>query len=358
VATGEIAIEQNKPSAALVGSLTRGRRSKWWRRRGTKGRGFYYETADGRRITDPDALERIRALVIPPAWSHVKISPSAGGRLQAVGVDTAGRVQRLYHPTFVARQQRRKFEKIERFGQSLPSLRRQANDDIEREGLSRERVLAVVVRLINDLYFRLGSEESVQRYRTFGVTTLRSRHLEIKRGGRLCFEFVGKSHVKHRLVLVDDELAALMREIKAIRGARLFKYYDEAGRVRAITARDVNEYIKAATANEFSAKDFRTWGGTLLTAIALAELGCCDNQKQAQRNIVNAVKRVAEHLGNTPTICRTSYVHPAVFESYIKGRTLEEFRPRRMRRVTRRQPEYEIEEFALLKLLAATKNGS
>jgi DNA topoisomerase-1 len=359
MASAEYAVQQNIAAGLLAGSVTRDRRARWWRRTGSKSRGFRYETADGRRIADEAALERIKSLVIPPAWSEVRISPSPRGRLQAIGVDKAGRVQRIYHPSFVARRARRKYEKIERFGEALPLLRRRANEDIAREGLGKERVLAVVVRLINDLYFRVGSEESVKRYRTYGVTTLRNRHLEIEPGGRLIFKFIGKHHIKHRRILVDEELAALVRDIKAIGGAKLFEYLGEDGKVRAVTPRDVNDYIKAAAGAEFSAKDFRTWGGTLRAAVELAELGCCEDERRAKKNVVAAVKRVAEHLGNTPTVCRSCYIHPKVLEAYLRGRTIEEFRPRRARRLIQgRQPDYSVEELALLRLLRACRNGN
>ncbi|MFL6212018.1 MAG: DNA topoisomerase IB [Pyrinomonadaceae bacterium] len=343
-----------QPATDVPTSVMRGRRAKWWRRCGTKRRGFWYEDARGRRITDEAALERIKALVIPPAWREVRIAPGAHSRLQAIGVDAGGRVQRIYHPTFAAKQQRLKYEKIVRFGEQLGALRRRTNEDIARVDLAKERVLAVIIRLINDLYFRVGSEPSVKRYRTYGVTTLRNRHLTIKRGGRLVFNFVGKHHIRHRRILVDEELATLMRDIQKLGGAKLFHYYDEEQRkALPIRPRDVNEYIKAATAPEFSAKDFRTWGGTLLAAVELAELGRPEDEKQAQHNIVRALKRVAEHLGNTPTVCRSSYIHPRVLESYCAGTTLEEFRPRRERRIGRQQPEYLPEERALLKLLQA-----
>lgn len=347
--TGE-AVERQAIRGALA-IVERGQRARWLRRRGSKRSGFRYEDAKGRRITDQAQLERIMALVIPPAWKHVRISPSARSRLQAIGVDTSGRVQYLYHASYAARQQRKKFEKIERFGQSLPLLRRKTNDDIALEGLARERVLAVVVRLINDLYFRIGSESSVKRYRTYGVTTLRNRHLEIKRGGRLIFSFVGKHHIRHRRIVVDEELATLLGEIKKIGGSKLFNYLDDEGKARPITPRDVNEYIKSATAPEFSAKDFRTWGGTLLAAVELAELGRTEDEREAKRRLVKAVKRVAERLGNTPTVCRSCYIHPTVLDAYQKGVTLAEFRRRVERYIRRIQPEYDSEEAALLKLL-------
>jgi DNA topoisomerase-1 len=336
---------------SAIETIERGARARWWRRRGSKRRGFWYEDAQGRRITKEEDRERITSLVIPPAWMHVRISPKAGSRLQAIGQDTMGRIQYLYHPQFAARQQRKKFEKIERFGEHLPRLRLKTNEDIARPDLSRERVLAVVVRLINDLYFRVGSEESVKRYRTYGVTTLRNRHLEIKRGGRLIFSFVGKHHIRHRRIVVDEELATLMHDIKRIGGAKLFNYLDDEGKAHSVKPKDVNDYIKAATTTEFSAKDFRTWGGTLLAAIELAEIGKSEDEKQAKRNLTQAVKRVAEHLGNTPTVCRNCYIHPTVLDSYLAGQTLEEFRRRVERSIKRIQPEYEVEELALLKLL-------
>jgi DNA topoisomerase-1 len=357
VASAEVAVLQNIARPALAGSVTRGRRARWWQRRGAKSRGFFYEAADGERVRDEAALERIRALAVPPAWREVRVSPSARSRLQAIGVDRAGRVQRIYNPSFVAARASRKYERIERFGELLPALRRKTNEDIAREGLSKERVLAVVVRLINDLYFRVGSETSVKRYRTYGVTTLRNRHLEIESGGRLVFKFTGKHHIKHRRILVDEELAALVGDIKKIGGSKLFNYIGDDGRARPVTPRDVNDYIKSATSQEFSAKDFRTWGGTLLAATELAETGRCEDARQTKRNIVAAVKHVAAHLGNTPAVCRECYIHPAVVEAYADGKTIEELRPRRSRLIQRQQPEYTVEELALLRLLRARKSG-
>jgi DNA topoisomerase I len=333
--------------------VEKGPRAKWWRRRGSKKRGFWYEDPNGKRIADEEALQRIKSLVIPPAWTQVRISPSPRTPIQAVGIDTSGRIQYKYNTNFAARRQQKKYDKIVRFGQVLPSLRQLTNEHISLSDLSKERVLAVVVRLINDLYFRVGSENSVKRYRTYGITTLRNHHLEIKRGGELVFSFVGKHHIRHRRILVDPDLASLMAEIKKIGGPRLFEYYDAEGKVRPITPRDVNEYIKAATGPEFSAKDFRTWGGTLKAAIELAEIGLAENEKQIKKNIVRAVKRVAEHLGNTPTVCRSCYVHPAVFEKYEKGVTLDQIRQRVERSLKRICCEYDVEEVALLKLLSS-----
>jgi DNA topoisomerase-1 len=339
------------PAKSAREIVDRGARARWWRRRGSKNTGFWFEDRNGKRITDDTHLERIRSLVIPPAWTHVRISPYGRSKLQAVGIDSSGRIQYKYHSSFSTRQQQKKFEKIIRFGEHLPKLRRLTNEHIQVEGFPRERVLAIVIRLINDLYLRVGSETSVKRYRTYGVTTLRNRHIEIKRDGQLIFSFVGKHHIRHRRVIVDQELAAVMRDLKALGGPKLFEYIGEDGRIHAVTPRDVNEYIKIATGPEFSAKDFRTWGGTLLAAVRLAEIGKAEDEKQTKRNLVRAVKRVAEHLGNTPTVCRNCYIHPSVLERYAQGVTLEEFRTKQQRYIRRLQPEYEKEEAALLKML-------
>lgn len=338
-------------------TIEKGRRAKWWERKGSKSKGFFYADSAGKKITGEDALERIKTLVIPPAWRHVRISPSASSRIQAVGMDTTGRIQYLYHLKFSEKQQRKKFAKIEKFGEHLPRFRAVTNEHISLDGFPREKVLAVMMRLINSLYIRVGTEKSAHHYRTYGITTLQNKHLEIKRGGQLVFDFVGKSHIKHRKVLVDEELAGLMKELKQLGAARkLFHYLDDDGKARSIKPADINSYIKEATAPEFSSKDFRTWGGTLLAATALADLGKADEERDIKSNIVKAVKTVAEQLGNTPTVCRASYVHPMVLKAYESGVTLDEFRPKKKRRIHRVENDYEPEERALLKLLNA-KNG-
>jgi DNA topoisomerase-1 len=328
-----------------------GKCAGWWQRKGSKSRGFKYYDCDGKQITDETQLERIKSLVIPPAWKFVRINPRAGGKIQALGMDTSGRIQYLYHSKFAERQQRKKFAKIEKFGAYLPQLRKITNEHIALEGFPREKVLAVMMRLINSLYIRVGTEQSVKHYKTYGITTLQNRHLEIGKKGELVFSFVGKHHIQHRKVLVDEELAGLMKDLKTIGGARkLFHYLDETGKPRSIKPRDVNDYLKTITAPEFSAKDFRTWGGTFLAAVELAEIGTADDEKLLKKNILKAVRKVAEQLGNTPTVCRGSYIHPAVIKSYEKGITLEDFTKGKKRRINRSGNEYEPEERALMKL--------
>ena len=338
-------------------TIEKGPRAKWWKRCGSKSKGFHYVDANKRRITDEESLERIRQLVLPPAWRFVRISPRAGSRLQAVGMDTRGRVQYRYHEKFCERQANKKFCKIVDFGRQLPKLRTVTNEDIALEGFPREKVLAVMMRLINSLYIRVGTEKSVRHYRTYGITTLANRHLTIKRGGVLVFDFVGKSHIKHRKVLVDEELAGVMKELKDLGTTRkLFHYLDDGGKPHPISPVDINRYIKEATADDFSAKDFRTWGGTLLAAIRLAELGKAEDEKIIKKNVVRAVKEVAEQLGNTPTVCRGSYIHPDVIKYYETGTTIDDFRPRKSRLIRRIESDYDPEEKALLRMLE--QNGT
>lgn len=332
-------------------SIEKGKRKNWWERKGSKSRGFRYIDKNGKKVTDEKQLERIKSLAIPPAWKYVRISPSPRSNLQAIGMDTTGRVQYLYSQRFRAKQEAKKFKKIEQFGEHLPKLRKITNEHLELKGLPREKVLALMTRLINSLYIRIGSQKSVKNYRTYGITTLQHRHLDIKRNGKLIFNFVGKHHIKQRKILVDKELADVMKELKKLGGARkLFKYIDEDGKSHSIKSRDINNYLKEVTAPEFSAKDFRTWGGTLLTALELAKLGCCEDKKVIKKNIVTAVKKVAEQLGNTPTVCRSSYIHPKVVTSYENGLTIAEFTEKKKRRIKRIKKEYEPEEAALIEL--------
>lgn len=336
--------------------IDRGRRSKWLRRKGGKASGFKYFDCSGNPITDEAVLERIKGLVIPPAWKYVRICPSPGGRLQVVGMDGKGRIQYRYHPSFERKMQRKKFAKIGEFGRYLPQLRERTSTDLNLEGLPKDKVLAAVLRLINSLYFRVGTDLSAEHYKTFGITTLHKKHLSIKPKGKLEFSYVGKSHVEHRKVLVDEELSAIVKEISALpRGRKLFRYLDDKGKARPITPAMVNKYLKEITETKFSSKDFRTWGGTLHAGIELAEIGPAESESEIKQNIVDVVKRVAEELGNTPAVCRSSYIHPALLDAYSEGVTISEFRSRKGRRIARTQKGIEPEEEALLKLL---ENGS
>jgi DNA topoisomerase-1 len=317
-----------------------------WRRVGSSGR-FRYLDARGNRITDEAKLARIAALAIPPAWRDVRISPSPRAKLQATGYDKAGRKQYLYHPDFRAAQEQAKFDKLVRFGEALPVIRAQLAADLDAEPLSRAWTSAVAVRLINLTWFRPGDD----RYRTsYGVTTLRKSHVKITRN-KISFGFRAKHGVRVRTVLIDDDLAQALRLLLAVPGGgRLFRFEEEGVRLN-LTARRLNDYIQTAMGEDFSAKDFRTWGGTLLAAIALAERGPAESETEAKRTITASCRSVAELLGNTPAVCRASYISPAVIDQYLEGRTIETFRRRHLRIVGARDVGLEPEELALLTLL-------
>lgn len=333
-------------------SIEKGRRARWWTRAKKSAKSFAYLDAAGAAIKKKADLDRIKSLVIPPAWQHVRINPSSGGKIQAVGMDATGRVQYLYHPSFAAKQQRKKFQKIERFGAVLPGLRRTTNEHIALDGLPREKVLAVAMRLINSLYFRVGTDLSAKHYRTYGITTLQKRHLKIGQKGKLSFDYVGKSHIQHRKILVDEDLSAILKDlIAAGRGRKLFQYLDADGKFKAVTPSQINAYLKAATAPEFSSKDFRTWGATVLAAVAFADIGPSETEAEKKKNIVRVVRLVAEELGNTPAVCRSSYIHPAVIDAYCGGSTIEEFTPPRSRKIKRKAADLDPEEKALIRLL-------
>ena len=320
-----------------------------WRRAGSKGR-FRYLDGRGNPIGDPAKIERIESLVIPPAWKDVWISPRAGAKLQATGVDKAGRRQYLYHPDYRARQEQAKFDKLVRFAEALPELRQAMGEHMTHDPYDRERVCAVAVRLINMAWFRVGSDRYAKTSRTHGVTTLTRSHVAV-RGTRVTFRFRAKHKVQVRTSVVDHELAGAIKDLLAQPGpARLFRY-DSDGDTCNLTGAVLNDYIQEHMGEEFTAKDFRTWGGTLTAAIALAEHGLPDSEAEAKRAVVNVMRTVGEKLGNTPAVARTSYVSPAVVEQYLDGRTLEDFRPRHLRVVKARDIGLDPEENALLSLL-------
>ena len=322
-----------------------------WSRRGRKGAFRYYD-ASGRRITDEAKLARIEALAIPPAWRDVWIAPRATAKLQATGYDAAGRKQYLYSADFRAQQEQAKYDKLIRFGEALPALREAMALHFDQEEFDRERVSAIALRLIELGWFRVGSERYV-RDGTFGVTTLLRRHVEVK-GRRIRLSFPAKHGIRVRTELVEPELAAALRSLLEIRGARVFKYEWE-GHLYNLTSKRLNEYVKIYLWEEFSAKDFRTWGGTLLAAVYFAERverqGFPDSAAEQKRSVTAVMRRVAERLGNTPAVTRSSYVSPAVLEQYFDGRTIDDFRPRHLRVVRARDPALSPEEQAMLSLL-------
>ena len=319
------------------------------RREGSRGR-FRYVDARGNRITDEEKLERITSLVIPPAWKEVWIAASASAKLQATGLDAAGRKQYLYHPSFRAQQEQAKFDGLISFAERLPDLRAAMSEHMDNDALDRERVSAIATRLINHGWFRVGTERYAQESKTFGITTLRKNHVSV-RGHRIAFDFRGKHKSVVRTTVVDAELADAIKELLAQpRGSRLFRYEWDGG-LCALTGARLNDYVRAHLGEEFTAKDFRTWGGTLLAAIALAERGPSETETEAKRALTAVMRRVGKELGNTPAVARSSYVSPAVIDQYLDGTTLEDFRPRHLRVVGARDLGLDKEEQALLSLL-------
>jgi DNA topoisomerase-1 len=287
-------------------------------RRKRAGRGFTYVGTDGRRVHDRATLERIRRLAIPPAYTDVWICPAANGHLQATGRDARGRKQYRYHPRWREVRDETKYSRMLAFSAALPRLRTRIEKDLALPGLPRNKVLATVVRLLECTAIRVGNDEYARSNRSFGLTTLRAHHVEIS-GSTLHFEFRGKSGKMHQVDLSDRRLARIVARCQALPGAELFQYVNEEGERESIGSGDVNEYLREITGEAFTAKDFRTWAGTLQAVAALEAIGPSSTEREAKAAIVQAIDQVAERLNNTRAVCRKYYVHPAVFESYEAG---------------------------------------
>lgn len=282
------------------------------------GSGFSYLDRDGAVIRDTKVLDRIRALAIPPAWTDVWICPRASGHIQATGRDLKGRKQYRYHDDWSSHASESKFERLPDFARALPRLRRRIEADLARRGPCRDKVLATAVRLLEITLIRVGNAEYVRQNRSYGLTTLHKRHLDVD-GTALTFAFKGKSGIEHEVRVRDRRLATVARSLRELPGQQLFKYRDEAGELQPVTSDDVNAYIREAMGEQFSAKDFRTWAGTVSAARALCDMEPPTSEPDAKRKITLCVKAVARLLGNTPTVCRSSYVHPRVFELFEAG---------------------------------------
>jgi DNA topoisomerase I len=287
----------------------------WWRREGSAAEGFRYLRTGGQPLRAEPALRRIDRLRIPPAWTEVRIAPVAGRKVQAWGYDQAGRRQYIYSDGHVAERELRKWKRLLRVGRLLPRLRAVTNADLQRPKLDSRKALATVVRLICRGYFRAGSERYAVANRTFGICTLKKSHVRIA-GNDLFFSYAGKRGIHQHQVVAETPLVEIVRELSALRGARLFQYRDEEGRIRPVTARAVNDYLRDAVDERFTSKDLRTFGGTLRAALVLAELGPAATRQEAKRNVALTCRLVASELGNTPAICRAAYIHPAVLEQY------------------------------------------
>jgi DNA topoisomerase-1 len=313
-----------------------------------RGVSFRYVGPDKGGIHRED-LRRIRALVIPPAWTDVWISTDPLSHLQATGRDARGRKQYRYHARWHEVRDDTKYHRLIAFARALASIRRRTGQDLGRPGLSRGKVLAAVVQLLEKTLIRVGNDEYAKQNQSFGLTTMRDGHVEVS-GGRVRFTFRGKSGVEHEIDLTDRRLARIVKACRDIPGYDLFQYYDENGARQAIGSADVNAYLQEVTGRDFTSKDFRTWAGTVLAAQLLRDFERFDSDAQAKRNILQAVESVAKRLGNTKAVCRKSYIHPAVFDAYLDGSMLEAG-ARRARRAVRKMEDLSEGEAAVLGLL-------
>jgi DNA topoisomerase I len=321
-------------------------------RRRRAGRGFSYIGTDGQRLTDRRQIKRIKALAIPPAWTDVWISPTRRGHIQATGRDQKGRKQYRYHPRWHDVRDEVKFGRMVAFAAALPQIRERTEQDLRRQGLPREKVLAAVVRLLEKTMMRVGNDEYARDNDSYGLTTLQDEHAEVT-SRRVVFRYRGKSGREHETTLDDPRLARIVKRCQELPGQELLQYIDEDGQVRDIDSADVNDYLREITGEPFTAKDFRTWAGTVLACMALQEFDAVASAGEAQKNVVAAVKRVAERLGNTPAVCRSSYIHPQVLDAYLDGSMLETLRQRAAKELTEHAGELESAEAAALGLLQA-----
>jgi DNA topoisomerase-1 len=319
-------------------------------RRERDGDKFRYLDAGGDAIGDEATLARIRSLAIPPAWTDVWICPQANGHLQATGRDARGRKQYRYHPKWRSVRDEVKYERMVNFGQALPGIRREVDRALALPGLPREKVLATIVYLLEATMMRIGNDEYARQNQSFGLTTLRNRHVRID-GSDVEFRFRGKSGVFHKVALHDRRLARIIARTRDLPGQDLFQYIDEDGETHTVGSSDVNDYLRAITGEDYTAKDFRTWSGTVLAALALQEFEKFDSEAQAKKNIVRAIESVSEKLGNTPSICRKCYVHPAVIEAYLDGAVLQVLRERTEEQLVEELHKLPPEEAAVLALL-------
>ena len=317
-----------------------------WRVR--SGRGFRYVRPEGGPVEDAAELSRIRALAVPPAWRDVWICPDPHGHIQATGRDARGRKQYRYHARWRQVRDLTKYDRLLEFGRALPRIRDRVDKDLARRGLPREKVLATVLRLLEKTLIRVGNEEYARANRSFGLTTLDNRHVRV-RGPRIHFRFRGKSGKVHEFGIEDAELSRIVKRCQELPGQDLFQYQDERGRRRAVGSADVNAYLAAVSGRDFTAKDFRTWAGSVRALFALAARPAPQSQAHGRRTVKDAVAEVARRLGNTPAVCRNAYVHPAVVDSYLEGKLRRPGRPRAAAAVSRLRPS----EASLLRLLAA-----
>jgi DNA topoisomerase-1 len=315
-----------------------------------KGDSFQYFDTEGKLIRDETRLLRIRRLAIPPAYTDVWICPSPNGHIQATGRDDRGRKQYRYHERWRTERDQNKYDRMLVFGDALPKIRRRVRADLELNGLPRNKVLAAVVQLLERTFIRVGNEEYARENKSFGLTTMRNRHVEVK-GSQLRFRFRGKSGRQHEVDVEDRRIAKIVRRLQDLPGQELFQFVDQDGEVRDVTSQDVNDYLREITGEDFTAKDFRTWAGTLLAAMALNAQEIFSTKKQARANIKDAISAVSKILGNTSAICRKCYVHPAVLETYLDGNLIEGLKSRAEEALTEKLDDLRSDEIAVLTFL-------
>ena len=285
-----------------------------------RGRGFIY-FHDGRQLTAQETVGRLNALRVPPAWRGVKISVSPNAKIQATGYDKADRLQYIYHPKFRAAKEKEKFERILKFARALPKMRQTVNKHLSSEGLNREKILATIVKLMDEAYFRVGTEEYARDNQHYGISTLRTRHVSVE-GDTITFDFVGKSGQRQRQKLTNRRLANIIKQLDELPGYEMFKYFDDNGELVKVDSEEVNGYIKEVMGDGFSAKDFRTWGGTLLATAELSAAERARNKNERKKMVTVCVQKVARKLGNTPAIARSSYIDPRVIASFVETNDL------------------------------------
>ena len=314
------------------------------------GEEFEYLDQKGKPIRDEQRLLRIKRLAIPPAWSDVWICPSPNGHIQATGRDARRRKQYRYHERWREIRDENKYDRLVNFGKALPKIRRRLKKDLALSSLPREKVLATIVQLLERSLIRVGNEEYARENKSFGLTTMQDRHVDVK-GSKLRFRFRGKSGRQHEVDVTDRRIARIVMKLQDLAGQSLFQYLDDEGNARDITSQDVNEYLREITGADFTAKDFRTWAGTVLAAVALGKLGASETKRQAKTNIKHAIGAVAEVLGNTPAICRQCYIHPAVLEAYLNGNSINGFKPNRREEFEKQGTDLASAQKAVLKFL-------
>lgn len=319
-------------------------------RRQGSGKSFRYFWPDGKRVKDAETLGRIKSLAIPPAWTEVWIAVEANGHLQATGRDARGRKQHRYHPRWREIRDETKYMRMIAFARALPKIRRRVRSALRQTGLPREKVLAAVVRLLEVSLIRVGNDEYARDNASFGLTTMKDRHVEVN-GATLRFQFRGKSGKDHSVDIRDKRLARIVKGCQDLPGQELFQYLDDDGRRQDVHSGDVNDYLRQVSGQDFSAKDFRTWAGTVLAALALREFEKFDSQAEAKRNIVRAIESVAERLGNTVAICRKCYVHPDIIDAYLDGTLLATVKQRAEQQLSGSLGKLRPEEAAVLGLL-------